>query len=273
MATDRSVELAAVFDCSLREGGLDEFEPEPEAEADRGGLWLRVAAPTVADVQRWDPYVAPVRSRSWPLLMTVVVVAAAIAGGGLSWAGGGLSWIGLQTNDEPPVPPAPRAASASIASTEPDTAPAAAAPPVLEPAVSPPSPARVEPPTPTAALSPEAAPVPAAPVAVEPAFERTLAAVSHSYRTLDAATLTTVWPGADTASLSQAFSTLKYQTLSFDRCQMRPNGDASAVASCDVSIAAAPNWGDQALQRRRESWTLVMNRSGDRWTIAGVSKR
>ena len=256
MATGRSVELGAVFDCSLREGGLDEFEPEPEAE--RGGLWLRVPAPTVADVRRWEPYVAPVRSRTWPLVMSVVVVAAAIAGGGLSW-------LALQTNERPAVPPTPRAASAGI---ERDVA---AALPALEPAVSPPSPVRAEPPPPTT-VPPEAQ-VTAAPVPVEPAFERTLAAVSHSYRTLDAAALTTVWPGADTASLSQAFSTLKYQTLSFDRCQMRPNGDASAVASCEVSIAAAPNWGDQMLQRRRESWTLVMNRSGDRWTIAGVSKR
>ena len=177
--------------------------------------------------------------------MTVVVAAAT--------AGGGLSWLGLLSDERAalPTPPTPRAASASA---EPDTS-TAAVPPVLEPAPSPPSPVRVEPP------------------AVDPAFERTLASVSQSYRTLDAATLTAVWPGADTASLSQAFSTLKYQTLSFDRCELRPNGDASAVASCEVSIAAAPKWGDQALQRRRESWTLVMNRSGDRWTIAGVSVR
>ena len=197
-------------------------------------------------------------------MKTVVVVAAAIAGGGLSW-------LGLQATDERAALPTPRAASASA---EPDTsASAAAAPPVLQPAVSPPSPVRVDPPAPTAALPPEAAHVPAATVPLEPAFDRTLAAVSQSYRTLDAAALTAVWPGADTASLSQAFSTLKYQTLAFDRCQMRPNGEGSAVASCEVSIAAAPKWGDQTLQRRRESWTLVMHRSGDRWTISGVSKR
>ena len=31
-----------------------------------------------------------------------------------------------------------------------------------------------------------------------------------------------VWPGADAGALSQRFSTLKYQSLSFDRCDLRP---------------------------------------------------
>lgn len=110
-----------------------------------------------------------------------------------------------------------------------------------------------------------------APLPADPAFEQTLAAVSQSYRTLDAAALTGVWPGADTASLAEHFSALKYQSLTFDRCQVRPNGAAAVLASCEVSIAAAPKPGEPLLQRRRESWTLVMDRSGDRWTIAGVS--
>jgi hypothetical protein len=112
-----------------------------------------------------------------------------------------------------------------------------------------------------------------APARLDPAFEQTLASVSQSYRALDAALLTAVWPGADTAQLSRAFADLKYQTLSFDHCAVRPNGDTSAVASCDVSIAAAPKAGDPALQRRHESWTLLLDRSGERWTISGASVR
>jgi len=54
---------------------------------------------------------------------------------------------------------------------------------------------------------------------------------------------------------------------------VRPRADARAVASCDVLIAAAPKDGDPALQRRHESWTLLLERSGERWTITGASVR
>jgi hypothetical protein len=108
---------------------------------------------------------------------------------------------------------------------------------------------------------------------LNPAIEPTLAAVSASYRALDAGSLRAVWPGADTASLAAAFAGLKYQTLSFDRCETRPNGASGTVASCAVSIAAAPKSGEPSLRRRHESWTLVLDRSGGRWTITGVSVR
>jgi hypothetical protein len=126
----------------------------------------------------------------------------------------------------------------------------------------------------TAPAPTEAAPAKEpAPVRIDPAFERTLASVSQSYRALDAASLTAVWPGADTARLSRAFADLKYQAVSFDHCAVRPDGNATAVASCEVLIAAAPKGGDQALERRRESWTLLLDRSGERWTITGASVR
>ena len=54
MATPTGVELGAAFDC---DGGLDDFEPEPETE--RGLSWRRVASPTPIDRARWQPYVAP----------------------------------------------------------------------------------------------------------------------------------------------------------------------------------------------------------------------
>ena len=116
---------------------------------------------------------------------------------------------------------------------------------------------------------------PVAPVRVptDPAFEQTLAAVSRAYRALDAEAVVAVLPNTDAAGLTQAFSELKYQTLSFDRCALRPNGVESAVASCEVSLAMAPKSGDAALQRRHESWTLVLNRSGEAWRIAAVTRR
>jgi hypothetical protein len=237
MATDTSAELGVAFYIP-DEGGLDEFEPE----AERGGLWLRVASPTVADVRRWEPYVAPPRSRSWPLVVPVVIVAA-IVGGALAWAG----------MDARAVPAVPRAAPPG-APTAADAVAVAAPEPVAE----------IAPPVTRAKRVPASAPV-------DPAFEETLAAVSQSYRSLDPTALLAVWPGADTASLAEHFSALKYQSLTFDRCQVRPSGAAGALASCEVSIAAAPKAGEPSLQRRRESWTMVMDRAGDRWTIAGVS--
>ena len=136
-------------------------------------------------------------------------------------------------------------------------------------------PAAVAPPSPVVS-TPPADSVPAPDLrrsTVDPAFARTLASVSESYRLLDAASLASVWPGADTASLSRSFDELKYQALSFDRCAVRPNGPSGAIASCEVSLAMAPKADDASLQRRRESWTLVLDRSGERWTIAGVSVR
>src|SRR5262245_21219935 len=80
MATDTRAELEAAFHY-LGEGGLDDFEPE----APRASSWLRVANPSLADIQRWEPLVAsgPV-PRSWHFVVPVVA-AAAIAGSALSW--------------------------------------------------------------------------------------------------------------------------------------------------------------------------------------------
>jgi hypothetical protein len=107
----------------------------------------------------------------------------------------------------------------------------------------------------------------------DPAIEQTLAAVSRAYRALDAAAVAAVLPNTDSAALAQAFSELKYQALSFDRCAVRPNGAESAVASCDVSLAMAPKSGEAAMLRRHEAWTLVLNRSGEAWRIAAVTRR
>jgi hypothetical protein len=54
---------------------------------------------------------------------------------------------------------------------------------------------------------------------------------------------------------------------------MGPSGNDTAVATCEVSIASASKAGDAALQRRRESWTLALDRAGDQWMIAGLTVR
>ena len=246
MGTPTGAELGTVFEC---DGGLDDFEPEPETE--RGLSWRHVASPTAIDRARWEPYVAPPTPRSWPVVIPVVVAAAL--------AGAALSWVGLRVGADPGVPKVIVAPVAPI-STEP-TEPATTFHPGMEPSV-PPS-------APLASTPPPATVVAHAPA--NPAVESTLAAVSHAYRDRDLAQLTAVWPGADLATLGPEFSAAKYQSLSFDRCTTRPNGADGVVTSCEVSIAAAAKEGDPSLRRRRESWTLVMNRAGEGWTIAGVS--
>ena len=254
MAAHTRAELPAVFDCNPGEGGLAEFEPEPEGQRD--ALWQRVDSPAVVDVPRSEPRVARPAGRRWPFIVVPVVIASAIAGATVSWVGiGAKSGAGATSGAsrhelEPPA--------ASGLSTS--TAPAISEPIVAAPAAAP--------------SAPEPAPArPPAPAGIDPAFERTLAAVSQSYRALDAESLTAVWPGADTAGLSSAFADLKYQSLSFDHCLVRPQANGGAVASCEALIAAAPKSGDAALQRRHESWTLFLDRSGERWTITGVSVR
>jgi len=201
------------------------------------------------DVPRWEPSVARAASRRWPFVLPVVIAAA--------MAGAAVSWLGIKPTSDalPAVPPPPPPAMSEVSIDVPSSKPVFVAP---------------------VSGSTAARPAPGtepAPARIDPAFERTLASVSQSYRALDAAMLTTVWPGADTARLSRAFADLKYQTLSFDHCAVRPSGGTSAVASCDVSIAAAPKAGDPALERRHESWTLLLDRTGGRWTITGASVR
>src|SRR5688500_11141370 len=164
MGTPTSAELGAAFDC---EGGLDDFEPEPENE--RGLSWRRVASPTALERARWEPYVAPPpRSRSWPIVMPAVVAAAI--------AGAAVSWVGLRVGAEADVPivaarvaPIPTAPARTFSETEP---------------VAPPAPA------PLASAPPAATVVPRAPA--NPAFESTLAAVSRAYRDRDLGQLTAV---------------------------------------------------------------------------------
>jgi hypothetical protein len=254
MATDTSAERYADFDCNFREGGLDQFEPEPEAE--RGELWLRVAIPNAVEV-REQPYVPTPKAPWWPFVVPVVV-AATLAG---------VAWVGMRASERLVIPSPPIAAG-DVPRLESEGVVAPDEGPDVVKAPPPEIPAAPSTPPPIASTVPAPVSTP-----LNPAFEATLAAVSASYRALDAASLRAVWPGADLGSLAEAFAGLKYQTLSFDRCETRPNGPSGAVASCAVSIASAPRSGVPALQRRHESWTLVLDRSGERWTITGVNVR
>jgi hypothetical protein len=188
-----------------------------------------------------------------------VLFAASLVGAAVTWVNLRPSDVGLSLHVAPRAAPAPSAAT---------PAPPAAAPVPTEPLES-----AVMPAPPVSAPTVPAATVEPVPAVLDPAVEQTLTRISDAYRALDVTSVAAIWPGADTAALSESFSRLKYQTLTFERCRMLPNGSGSVVVRCDVSIATASKTDDPGLQRRRESWTLALGRAGDQWTIAGLTVR
>ena len=156
-----------------------------------------------------------------------------------------------------PVPP-PEPVHVDAQVGDGDHAGVSAAPTVPPPA--PPAPLRVEP---VARASSTAEP----PSGVGEALD----AYRRAFNTLDAASVTAIWPGADAGILARTFSELRYQHLSFDRCRTRVTAADYALASCDGSISAVSNSGDPTLRRRRASWTIALRRVAGRWTIESLS--
>jgi len=175
----------------------------------------------------------------------------------------------------PDAPPRPAPARAAVAVPEP-----------LQVPVPPPEPVQTDahvrdgdgagvseaPPIPPPA-PPPLEPVRPASNAVEPrsGVGEALDAYRRAFNTLDAASVAAIWPGADVDTLARTFSELRYQHLSFDRCQTRTTADDRALASCDGSISDVSNSGDPTLRRRRASWTIALRRVAGRWTIESIS--
>ena len=250
------------YDTSSR--GLDEFEAEDERAAVAAAECTDRVEVRLDGLEAREPLGRP-RRFVMPLAGAAVVVAA-------------VAWFVTTSSVVAPAPnapsaPAPTAARSAavppaVAVSEAVVEPREVAPEAARPAGEPqPSQAAPDPPR----VTPKALRASSDPP--RSAIEHTLAGVSQAYRALDAAALGVVWPGADAAALSRQFSSLKYQALSFDACEVRAMGPDQAVASCAVSIAAAAKEGDPSLQQRRESWTIVLARKGDRYLITGVSTR
>jgi hypothetical protein len=262
MSGETRAGFSGAFDGNLDHGGLAEFEPE----ATRQPQWHDVELPIRAPLDRWEQQAAGSDNRLWPFVVPVVA-AAAIVAATFTWLRLGpdnpLGFSAVaQTPGASAAPTPSDPASMRLVVPAPVEVPAAgAAPPAAGPV--------------TAAPATDAPTVPGPPPeasALDPAFDRTLAAVSDAYRTRDAAALTAVWPGVDTAALQQAFAGLRYQAISFERCSVHREG-SGALASCDVVLSTVSS-ADPSLQRRREWWTLALDRSSsDRWTITGISVR
>jgi hypothetical protein len=146
-----------------------------------------------------------------------------------------------------------------------------AVPEPLRVPVPPPEPVQTDPYAPAA--PPSVKSVVSASHAAEPlsGVGEALDAYRRAFNTLDAASVAAIWPGADVDTLARSFSELRYQHLSFDRCQTRVTGADRALASCDGSISDVLNSGDPTVRRRRASWTIALQRIAGRWTIESIS--
>ena len=244
----------SVFEHEIVADGLAEFDMELDIDWDRVDPRLAVvpvAAVSPAPVARDALHLSAVR-RSWSGAAQIAVAAtlAISAGSGLAvyWAQRAPVSAGptkVPIKNEAPLRPFARAATS-------------AAPPQRQP-----DPPRVE----------AATPVGSADRSARTAVDQALETYRRSYNTLDAASVAAIWPQADTQALAQVFSTLRYQNLSFERCDVRLTGTDRALASCEGSISSVPRSGDPTVQRRRASWTIALQRVADRWVLASVEDR
>jgi hypothetical protein len=200
-------------------------------------------------------------------------------------------WLARRVPDAAPRPALAQPAVGQPAAANPAAAnPAAAMPEPLQAPVPPPAPvqadahardgegdgdragvsgaSRLRPPAPP--LVKPAAPA-SSPADSHPGVGEALDAYRRAFNTLDAASVTAIWPGADVDALARTFSELRYQHLSFDRCQTRVTAADRALVSCDGSISDVLNSGDPTLRRRRASWTIALRRVAVRWTIESIS--
>ena len=115
----------------------------------------------------------------------------------------------------------------------------------------------------------------------EPAVERAVASapidesalvrgVLQRYRTayqdLDAQSAQAVWPAVNEGALARAFNGLESQTLTFDACDVRVNGEA-ATATCRGSARYVPKVGSRDPRTEPRTWSFTLKKNGADWKI------
>jgi hypothetical protein len=103
------------------------------------------------------------------------------------------------------------------------------------------------------------------------AIRSILDAYRLAYERLDPAAVAALWPGVDTRALTQAFSALSSQRLSFARCDITITG-AVAVARCDGALTST-RAGETDPQSRSMAWAFALERASGQWRISGVNAR
>jgi len=101
-------------------------------------------------------------------------------------------------------------------------------------------------------------------------IRETLGQYERAYDALDARAAAAVWPSLDVAALSRAFSTLKSQAVTFDRCRILGVGPATATASCTGSTTVVRRIGHHSPIVEPLQWTFTLHRHADTWQIDSV---
>jgi hypothetical protein len=146
-------------------------------------------------------------------------------------------------------------------------------------------------PVPPPPVPPAAAPAVAAPVAIEREFPpaapvaRTppapsnaeLAAVQgvvrryeETYGELDVNAVAEIWPSVDSRGLSRLFRGIERQDLQFETCAYAV-ADARATATCAGSLTYVPRVGSTTPRTDRHTWSIQLERAGQRRQIVSVT--
>ncbi len=252
---------------------LDVFRPGPSDSPSTSLIVIEHAPPIAptADGVSSD-------SRLGTLLFWAALLLVFMAiGGGLLDRAAVSRWMESSTVAQPPVPnpPRPFLRPTDTRSDSPAPTPVTSASPAvsdLAPADPSPSPRRR-----AASVSP-GAPRLAAPVAPAVTASDTNEIQSLVGRYLNALTnfdvkeAKAVWPRANEAALSRAFTGLDEQRFELSGCDIAVAG-RNANASCSGIVRYVPKVGSKTMFVRRRQWRFLLRNINDRWFIDNVQTR
>lgn len=103
-------------------------------------------------------------------------------------------------------------------------------------------------------------------------IRETIGRYERAYDALDARAAAVVWPTLDVGALSRAFSTLKSQAVTFDRCSVNTvsAAAATATASCSGTTTVVRRIGHPSPIVEPLQWTFTLHRHADSWQIDTV---
>jgi hypothetical protein len=108
----------------------------------------------------------------------------------------------------------------------------------------------------------------AAPAAVDEQarVQDALRRYQRAYSALDVSAAQAVWPAVDRAALARAFDGLASQTLTFENCDVRVDGNAAA-AMCRGTTQYVPKVGSRAPRVEPRRWSFSLTRDASDWKI------